>query len=66
MFGRNDLKELETVDEDFTAEELEEFLAADGLEVRADPVFRERLRRKLWNLVRSRFGGASGDDDSKH
>ena len=38
----------------FSLEELQEFLEADQLGVRADPEFKERLRRKLWDLVRSR------------
>jgi len=42
--------------EDVSADELQEFLAADALEVEADPFFRERLRRKLWAIVRERFG----------
>ena len=28
----------------------------------ADPLFRERLRRKLWTIVRDRFGGGGGGD----
>lgn len=39
--------------------ELREFLAADLLDVEADPVFKERLRRKLWRLVRARYGDGS-------
>jgi len=49
-----------------TADELREFLEADSLGVRADPVFKERLRRRLWDLVRARIGGgpmpSDGDD----
>jgi len=37
-----------------TLEELEEFLEADRLEVRADPRFKERLRERLWEIVRQR------------
>ena len=40
---------------DFTMDELREFLEADHLEERADPKFKEQLRKKLWNLVQSRF-----------
>lgn len=36
---------------DFTAEELREFLQADLLDVAVDPRFKERLRRRLWELV---------------
>jgi hypothetical protein len=39
---------------DFTPDELREFLEADRLAVRADPAFKERLRRKLWAIVRLR------------
>ncbi len=39
---------------EITADELREFLEADGLDVRADPTFKERLRRELWEIVRSR------------
>jgi len=41
------------------AEDLREFLAADRLEVRADPYFREQLRKKLWAMV----SGEGGEDD---
>lgn len=33
-------------------DELREFLAADALECEADPIFKERLRQKLWRIVR--------------
>jgi hypothetical protein len=32
-------------------EDLREFLDADGTEVDADPLFRERLRRRLWAML---------------
>ena len=35
-------------------EELREFLEGDLVGVRVDPEFKERLRRKLWDLVRAR------------
>jgi hypothetical protein len=38
----------------FTMDELREFLEADLIEVRADPEFKERLRRRLWDLVLAR------------
>ena len=47
----------ETMDEsmmDFTMKELREFLEADLLDVHADPEFKERLRRKLWQIVQTR------------
>ena len=48
---------------DFTLDELREFLEADLVEVRADPEFKERLRRRLWDLVRDRsgLGGKGGE-----
>ena len=36
---------------DFSVEELREFLQADLLDVPMDPRFKERLKRKLWELV---------------
>ena len=35
-------------------EELRDFLAADFLDVDADPVFKEKLRKELWELVQRR------------
>lgn len=46
-----------------TLDELREFLGADYLPVDADPEFKERLRRELWEIVRTRFsigGGSKG------
>ncbi len=42
--------------EEFTPEELRDFLAADILEVQADPAFKEELRSKLWKMVSERYG----------
>jgi hypothetical protein len=46
---------------DFTMDELREFLEADVRGVQADPGFKERLRRRLWEIVRlgsdERVGG---------
>ena len=39
---------------EFSMEELREFLEGDRVGVRADPEFKERLRRKLWALVQAR------------
>lgn len=41
----------------FTNEELREFLEADTAGELADPEFKERLRAKLWEMVRRRAGG---------
>ncbi len=38
---------------DFTMEELRDFLEADLVDVRADPEFKERLRRQLWKMVQA-------------
>ncbi len=38
---------------DFTMEELREFLEADLIDVRADPEFKERLKRQLWMMVQA-------------
>ena len=38
---------------DFTMEELREFLEADLIDVRADPEFKERLKRQLWKMVQA-------------
>jgi hypothetical protein len=46
---------------DFTIEELREFLQADSLEVPVDPAFKERLRRKLWDLVQAQVRNRRGD-----
>ena len=45
---------LDEIAEEFTTEELTEFLDADHSDVRADPAFKERLRVKLWDLLKSR------------
>jgi len=47
---------------DFDSSELRDFLAADLLDVQADPVFKERLRQKLWRLVRLRYGDGADED----
>lgn len=44
-----------------TLKELEDFLEADRLQVRARPEFKERLREKLWDLVRDRGRRWRGD-----
>lgn len=36
---------------DFSEEELREFLQGDLLDVPVDPRFKERLKRRLWDLV---------------
>jgi len=48
---------------EITAEELREFLEVDRLGVRADPAFKERLRDKLWAIVRPRTDRPVGGDE---
>jgi len=47
---------------DFTMDELREFLEGDALDVRADPEFKESLRRKLWEMMRARRQRPDGED----
>lgn len=42
---------------EFTTEELKEFLEGDLHSVEADPVFQAKLRQELWQLVQKRYGG---------
>ena len=39
---------------DVRPEELQEFLSADFSGAKADPEFKERLREKLWAMVKAR------------
>jgi hypothetical protein len=50
---------------DFTMDELREFLEADRLSVSVDPAFKERLRRKLWEIVRFRGENRVGGDEER-
>ena len=43
-------------------EELREFLEADDLDIEADPFFKESLRRKLWEIVKTRYAAAGPTD----
>jgi len=49
---------------EFSPVELREFLAADHLESHADPGFKERLRKRLWNFIRERYGSGFSSSDS--
>jgi hypothetical protein len=44
-------------------DELREFLEADLLGSQADPEFKDALRRKLWTLVRAKYGKPPGSRD---
>ncbi len=41
--------------------ELAEFMSDSPLDVQPDPVFKERLRQKLWRIVRERAGSRNDD-----
>jgi hypothetical protein len=58
MTGDRDRRAME-----FTVEELREFLEGDYLDVPVDPEFKERLRRKLWELVRERRWQRRADEN---
>ncbi len=47
---------------EFTMDELKEFLEGDTLDVRADPEFKEGLRRKLWEMMRAKRQHSDGGD----
>lgn len=48
------MRELDVDEMDTAAaeDELREFLEADEADAEADPLFRERLRRRLWTMLR--------------
>lgn len=48
-------------DDDFSSAELQEFLDADRYDVPADPVFKERLRETLWQMVKRMRRDGPGD-----
>jgi hypothetical protein len=51
-------------EEDIDPDELREFMADDWADVKADPGFREQLRRRLWDMLRqSRRDGDDPADD---
>ena len=54
MSGHRERSATDEAGMDFTMDELREFLEADLVAVPADPEFKERLRRKLWEIVRAR------------
>ena len=58
--GRSDGKalsvELDDLSEPIDPAELKEFQDGDWIQVEADPVFKERLRLELWQLVESLYG----------
>ena len=54
MNGAEKTGRTENATMEVSMEELREFLEGDLVGVRVDPEFKERLRRKLWDLVRAR------------
>ncbi len=44
----------QVMDEAIDPDELREFVAADMFECKDDPIFKERLRERLWRIVRKR------------
>lgn len=50
---------------DFSVDELREFLEADLIDVPVDPEFKERLRRRLWELVESRAANPASNRGPK-
>jgi hypothetical protein len=62
--GETETEERESgVDSDMSAgfeDDLREFLEADCVDVDADPLFRERLRRKLWAALLRQIDAADG------
>ena len=49
---------------EFTVEELREFLQGDTLDVPVDPAFKERLKRRLWELVKEQARRREDSDAS--
>ena len=58
--GKDAMAEAST--EVVTLQELRDFLEADRESVPADPVFKERLREKLWSLLQRRRRAQRGED----
>ena len=46
---------------DFDPDELREFLSGDMMDVPVRPGFKEQLRRKLWLMVKLRYGRNSNE-----
>lgn len=46
---------------DVDPDELREFLSADMMPLKADPAFKESLRRKLWLVIKRRYGRQSSE-----
>jgi hypothetical protein len=44
-------------------EELRDFMSADLIDIHADPTFKERLRSRLWKIVRMQSDPESSGED---
>jgi hypothetical protein len=44
-------------------EELRDFMSADLIDIQADPTFKERLRSRLWKIVRMQSEPESSGED---
>ncbi len=62
--GREQRQVIHEIAGEFTTEELQEFLEADLHPAEADPVFKESLRLRLWQLVQERHGEHEDDPDA--
>jgi hypothetical protein len=63
MSAKSERPSVDDASMDITMDELREFLEADAGGVRADPGFKERLRRRLWEIVRFRSDHQVGGDE---
>jgi DNA-directed RNA polymerase specialized sigma subunit len=62
--GREQDQVMHELEADFSTEELQEFLEADLHSVEADPVFKEALRLRLWELVQERQRAREDEPDA--
>ena len=62
--ARREPEVIEEIAAEFTTEELQEFLEAGNAPVPADPVFKEQLREKLWEMVQEKRRHDAPDDDA--
>jgi len=59
--GSGELSSLHVDIDGVDAEEFAEFMEGDWLDVKADPTFRERLRARLWQMLRDRHSEPESD-----
>jgi len=63
--ARREREVIEQIAAEFSTEELREFLEANRNPVPADPIFKERLREKLWKLLEEQRTGGSRRDRNR-